>query len=240
MRRPSYPAVMSTLAMVIALSGGAYAFSVPRNSVGTPQLKNSAVTTKKLANDAVKTEKLAPGSVTALDIALGAVGSDAIGTEAVGSDEIGTNAVDSNEIAGGAVGVSEIGTNGVDSDEIASSAVGAPEIGTNAVGGDELSFNSVSASHLAESAKKVFGLSRHQSANASLPTLGSPSGGFGSATIDCPPSKVAVGGGFYVTHTDIEVVWSYAIDNDTWMVQARNPTSNTDRAIVAHVICVNG
>jgi hypothetical protein len=41
---------MSTIAVFVALGGGAYAVSVPRNSVGTTQLKANAVTAAKVKN----------------------------------------------------------------------------------------------------------------------------------------------------------------------------------------------
>ena len=41
--RITYANVMATLAMFIALGGGAYAVTVPRNSVGSAQLKKNAV-----------------------------------------------------------------------------------------------------------------------------------------------------------------------------------------------------
>lgn len=63
--RPSYANVASTLALVVALSGGAYAASLPKKSVGTPQLKKEAVTTAKVKD----------GSLTAADFAPGALGS---------------------------------------------------------------------------------------------------------------------------------------------------------------------
>lgn len=52
----SYPHIVSTLALLIALSGGAYAAGL----VGTSQLKNGAVTTAKLHKKAVTTSRLAP------------------------------------------------------------------------------------------------------------------------------------------------------------------------------------
>jgi hypothetical protein len=52
--RLTYANAMSTIALFLALGGGAYAVSVPKNSVGPKQLKRSAVTAAKLR----------PGSVT--------------------------------------------------------------------------------------------------------------------------------------------------------------------------------
>jgi hypothetical protein len=52
------------LALFIALSGTAYAATLPRNSVGTAQLKKNAVTTPKLKKNAVTTRKIKKGAVT--------------------------------------------------------------------------------------------------------------------------------------------------------------------------------
>ncbi|HEY6397487.1 MAG TPA: hypothetical protein VIX82_08550, partial [Solirubrobacteraceae bacterium] len=51
--------VISMLALMVALGGTSYAaFGVPKNSVGTKQLKNNAVTTSKIANGAVTGAKV--------------------------------------------------------------------------------------------------------------------------------------------------------------------------------------
>lgn len=72
--RFTYANVVATLALFAAVAGGAYAaFKLPKNSVGTKQLKNGAVTTKKLAKGAVTTKKLATGAVTTQQLANGAV-----------------------------------------------------------------------------------------------------------------------------------------------------------------------
>ena len=53
--RLTYANVMATVAVFLALGGGAYAaLELPKNSVGTKQLKNHAVTPKKVSPKAVK------------------------------------------------------------------------------------------------------------------------------------------------------------------------------------------
>src|SRR5437763_16331450 len=53
--RLTYANVMATVAVFLALGGGAYAaLDLPKNSVGTKQLKNHAVTPKKVSPKAVK------------------------------------------------------------------------------------------------------------------------------------------------------------------------------------------
>ena len=63
--RLSYANVMATIAVFMALGGGAYAaFKLPKNSVGTKQLKNAAVTTKKIKNGAVTKSKINTSGLT--------------------------------------------------------------------------------------------------------------------------------------------------------------------------------
>ena len=62
---PSPAMAVALIALIVALGGTSYAaFMLPKNSVGTKQLKNGAVTTKKLHNGAVTTGKIKNGAVT--------------------------------------------------------------------------------------------------------------------------------------------------------------------------------
>jgi hypothetical protein len=64
-RRPSPALVVAIVALVVALGGTSYAaFSLPKNSVGTKQLKNGAVTTNKIKNGAVTGSKMSFAGVT--------------------------------------------------------------------------------------------------------------------------------------------------------------------------------
>ena len=67
MRRPSPALVISCIALAFALAGTGYAtvLQVPRNSVGTAQLKNSAVTTAKVKNRSLLRADFAAGQVPA-------------------------------------------------------------------------------------------------------------------------------------------------------------------------------
>ena len=65
MSRPSPSLCLSLLALFVALGGTSYAaFSLPKNSVGTRQLRNNAVTTAKIKNHAVTGTKLDLDGVT--------------------------------------------------------------------------------------------------------------------------------------------------------------------------------
>jgi hypothetical protein len=66
--RLTYANAMSTIAVFVALGGGAYAVSVPRNSVGPKQLKRGAVTSEKVKNRSLLVSDFKPGQ-----LALGSV-----------------------------------------------------------------------------------------------------------------------------------------------------------------------
>ena len=57
--------VVASLALAISLSGAAYAVStaLPRNSVGTAQLKNNAVNSAKVRNASLRAGDFAPGQI---------------------------------------------------------------------------------------------------------------------------------------------------------------------------------
>ena len=67
--RPSYSSVTSTLALFVALSGGAYAAAkLPANSVGSRQIKNNAVVKAKIRSNSIDSSKVAPDALTGADI----------------------------------------------------------------------------------------------------------------------------------------------------------------------------
>ncbi|HYZ29938.1 MAG TPA: hypothetical protein VE570_12830 [Thermoleophilaceae bacterium] len=91
-RRLTFANVMSTIAVFCALGGGAYAaVTLPKNSVGTKQLKKNAVvngklgknavTNAKLGNNAVTGAKVKDGSLTGADINLATL--PKVGTAAI-------------------------------------------------------------------------------------------------------------------------------------------------------------
>jgi hypothetical protein len=70
--RPSAGLVVAIVAMIVALGGTSYAaFSLPKNSVGTTQLKNGAVTGTKIAKDAITSVNVKGGSLLAADFKVG-------------------------------------------------------------------------------------------------------------------------------------------------------------------------
>ena len=74
-RRPSPALVVAIIALIVSLTGTAWAVSaLPKNSVGSRQLKSKSVTTGKIASNAVNGSKVANSSLTGQDIDLSKLG----------------------------------------------------------------------------------------------------------------------------------------------------------------------
>jgi hypothetical protein len=68
-QRLSYANVMATLAFFLALSGGAYAISIPRNSVGPKQLRKNAVTNVKIKKGSLSIDRFSKKAQQSLKVA---------------------------------------------------------------------------------------------------------------------------------------------------------------------------
>lgn len=89
---PSPAMVVAIVALITALAGTAYAAKqqLPKNSVGSKQLKTKSVTTGKISNGAVNGNHVAPGSLTGQDINLNALGTVPSATSAAQTGNAGT------------------------------------------------------------------------------------------------------------------------------------------------------
>jgi len=70
-RRLSFANITSMMALMVALGGTAYAATLPRNSVGTAQIKSRAVKNADLGDSAVTSGKVRNSSLQARDFAPG-------------------------------------------------------------------------------------------------------------------------------------------------------------------------
>lgn len=115
LRRPRYADVAATLALVLAMSGTAYAVSdaLAPNSVDTAAIQNLAVTNPKIAGEAVSNSKIEPGAVGSGKLATGAVTNGKLASGAVTSGKLATGAVTSGKLADGAVSHSKLAANSV-------------------------------------------------------------------------------------------------------------------------------
>lgn len=143
----SYSNLVASLALFIALGGVAIAAGLPRNSVGTQQLKRGAVTPAKIRKGAVTSAKLAPGAVIPGKLSVNAVSSGNITNGAITSAKLGKNAITSAAIANGAVGTNKLGNE----------AVTTGKLGDKAVNSGKLADKSVTAAKLADEVGPLLG-----------------------------------------------------------------------------------
>ena len=68
--------VVSLMALFVALSGGAYALTIPKNSVGAGQLKKNAVAGSKIKSGAVTSSKVKDRSLLTKDFKAGQIPPD--------------------------------------------------------------------------------------------------------------------------------------------------------------------
>jgi hypothetical protein len=93
--RPSPALIVATIALIVAMGGTSYAaLSVPKNSVGTKQLKKGAVTTSKIQQGSVTGTLIAKNTITGANINLSALGTVPTATNAghASSADTATNA----------------------------------------------------------------------------------------------------------------------------------------------------
>jgi hypothetical protein len=93
-RRPSPATILASIALLAALGGTSVAAveaTVPKNSVGTPQLMAGAVTAGKIAANAVTNVKIANNAIT--------------------NAKLGTNAITNSKLASGAVTSAKVQNN---------------------------------------------------------------------------------------------------------------------------------
>jgi hypothetical protein len=116
-RLPSPAMVLACVALVVALGGVSYAAGVlPKNSVGTAQLKKMAVTAAKLKNNAVTGAKVKNGTLLATDFSAGQLPAGPQGPKGDPGPQgpkgdpgtLGANSVGANEVQDGSLGTAEL------------------------------------------------------------------------------------------------------------------------------------
>lgn len=172
--RPSPAGAIALVALFISLGGTTYAVSsLPRDSVGTKQLRNRSVTEDELSNRAVITSKLATGAVTNSKIARGAITGSRVAADALGGAQIQEGALGPVPFALDA-----------ESAKLAARASTADR----AERADRS--NRADGAAVADSLARV----EYETMEMSI-----PEGGGRAADVACPSGRVAVGGGFWQT-----------------------------------------
>lgn len=143
-RRPSPALVVALIALFLALTGGAYAaFTVPKGSVGSAQLRNGAVTAAKLHRNAVTSATVRPGSLLGSDFKPGQLPAGPQGPDGKqGPQGPQGPAGPASGAAGGALSGS------YPNPSIAAGAVGAAQLANGAVTGSKVGANTLTGANI--------------------------------------------------------------------------------------------
>jgi hypothetical protein len=112
LERLSYANVVATIALFLALGGGAYALS-GRNTVRSDDIVNGQVKSSDIGGSQVKKGNLAASAVTGGKVA----------ADTLFSGDIGSGAIGSAEVADGAIGAPDLGANSVGSGAVADNSI---------------------------------------------------------------------------------------------------------------------
>jgi hypothetical protein len=158
-KRLTYANVTSTIALFLTL-GGATAIAanrLPKNSVGTRQLKAKAVKTGQIARNAVRTGKIAPEAVRAGKIDRGAIVTDRLRNRAVSRAKLANGAVATGQLANLAVGTGKLGNESVRTGKIGSGAITNGKLANDSVTGPKVKESTLGQVPSAANADRVDG-----------------------------------------------------------------------------------
>jgi hypothetical protein len=147
--RLTYANVVASVALFLALGGAAMAAGLPKNSVGTAQIKKGAVTAGALAKKAVTSGKIAPKAVVAGKLGPNAVLPGNLGAGIIDTSKISASAVTAEKIKNNVVTTNKLNNAAVTSQKIATSGVATANLGEQAVTTSKLANASVTAAKLA-------------------------------------------------------------------------------------------
>lgn len=111
----SYANVMSTVAVFLALAGGAYAVAtigpkdIKRNAVRSKHIKKHQVKAQDLRPGAVRVAKVAPDAIDGLRVLDSSLTTADLSAGAVRGDDIAVNQIGSQHLSPGSVQASELG-----------------------------------------------------------------------------------------------------------------------------------
>lgn len=137
----NYANVIATIALFVALSGIAVAAGLPKNSVGTKQLKRGAVTTADLRRGAVTAGKIAPRAVVAGKLGANAVLPGNLGNGIITTNKLSDGAVIASKIKNGVITTNKLDNDAVTTAKLAPGSVTNPILANGSITPNKLNEN---------------------------------------------------------------------------------------------------
>jgi hypothetical protein len=251
MRRRALPSpafCLALLALFVSLGGTTYAItSLPRDSVGTEQIRARAVTEDELSNSAVITRKLANGAVTQRKIAPGAITGSRIAADSLGAAQIDESSLLAVPFAQQA-DTAKLAIRAQIADRVERVArADAADTADHAT----LADRAVESEHAEQAEQADDAAVADALAEVDMgfdDTVVVPEGDFGFFQVDCAPEPglVPINGGFIPTD-DINdppvIVGSVPLEDFAWFVIVKDPDidpppDDADTPGIAYVVCV--
>ena len=257
-RRSSPAAVVSFLALFVALSGSALAIQaksvrskhIVDGQVRTADLGRGAVKTRALAPDAVAASKLASGAVTAPKLAPGSVASAHVANESLTGAHFAGNSIGAADLASGSVGAAQVGSGAVSTGKVDDGSLSGADVGGGSIGLSDLATGSVASSEVlaaigedVDDAALGSPLVRNVSLHVSSTNTNTASPK--AHAVFCPAGKRPLSGGAFVTgttsHTNYGLQISRTASNGPgWIGGARVLSSPVEAwSLTVRVICAN-
>lgn len=209
-RHLNYANLMASIAVFLALGGGAYAMTIPTGSVGAKQLKKNAVAAAKIKTGAVSGAKVKDDSLTGADVVESSLGTVPAANSA--------NSAKTAESANTA--------NSADSASTAGSAAIANSVANGSVGGNGLkAITTVSSAGVSIAP----GASASQTATCPAGTMAIGGGSFWSVTQ----------GDLNIDGDLLQTTHSFRSSSSSWIARGGN-ASPTPRTFKAEAYCLAG
>jgi hypothetical protein len=235
--RPSYAAVTSTLALVLALGmGGAYAAS----KITSKQITTSAVKSKHIKDGQVRTADFASDARVASAKAADTANAADSAKRAETASAVAPNAVSGAGVEDGSLRGADIANDSVSGEKIVDGTVGRAQIGIDAVGSLELLDGSVTKAELSNAT--VGGRELQDQAAFVGPGVTVPAGQARTTEVRCPEGSHLMSGGFAWSGDSLTAIVSSApveLDpNDAWAVRGFVPAGQPANNLFAWATCL--
>lgn len=122
----TYANLTATVALFIALGGGAYA--VTKDSVGSKEIENGSVRSKELKDDDVRSADIEAGAVQGSEVADGSIGAAEVGEGSLGGAELTDGTVSGLDVADGSLDGADVVAGGIRGSDVADDSLDADDI----------------------------------------------------------------------------------------------------------------